>query len=120
MGSLGASKQFEFVKGVFVTEADDIEMNHGKRLDTSKYKQFERSWYRAGYPDQEIRDKVSRNRSWTVCNSWSDPANKTMHFKCVCGKEVVERTVTADEVCKDYGWKSFVWSDDGQTIVPVC
>ena len=111
--------QFELVKGVVVTEAGCVSYNQGKRLDVSKYTQLDRSLNKVSLSDQAVRDKLGKNRSWAVCRSWSVPSEKCMKFSVLVRVHDTEvRTVTHDEICKEFGWKSFAWSEDGQMLLP--
>ena len=111
---------YEIFPNVKVTEAKNISYNKGKRLDTSKFKQLDRTWHTNGWSDQEVRDKIGKNNGWAVCKSWTDAANKKMCYEVMINAKQSEvRTVGFDEVCKDLGWKSFKISKDGQMIFPV-
>jgi len=110
---------YEMIPTVKVTNAEDIEYNQGKRLDMSKYKQFDRGLNGTTYSDQQVRDKIGKNNGWAVCRSWSDVENKKMCFDVlVNAKESKIHVVDYVDICKDYGWTSFKWSDDGQMILP--
>ena len=109
----------ELIPEIYVTEASDIGFNHGERLDTSVFKQLDRVWHKNGYSAQEVRNKIGKNNSWAVCNSWTDADNKQFCFEVMVNAKTSEvRTVSFKNVCKDYGWKSFKLSDDGQMVFP--
>lgn len=108
---------FEMIPGVKVTEANDFEFNHGKRLDISKYKQFDRKLNLISMSDQAIRDKIGKNKGWAVCSSWSDATKKQMQFKVLINAHEFDiRTVNYDDICKELKCKSFTWSKDMQMI----
>jgi len=113
------NKSYELIPGVRVTEQGDTVFATAGRMDVSKFKQFGPVSRENGYSDQEIRTKIGKNNGWSVCSSWSDPKSKQMHFKVVSNsKETKICTVSYEDICKNYGWKSFKWSDDGQMILP--
>ena len=113
-------KSYEIFPGVRVTEASDISYNNGERLDISKFKQLRREWHQNGYSDQEVRDKLAKNNSLLVLRSWTDIDNKTFCFEVmVNAHETAIKTLSFDDACKAYGWKSFKHFDDGRMILPV-
>lgn len=94
-------------------------LNDNTEIDISKYPQFERNWYTDGYPEQMVRDKIGRSRAWGVLESkWDD--KKNIIFKVMVNSDVSEeRTISYDQVCDDYKWKSFKLSKDGLRIIGV-
>lgn len=69
------------------------------------------------YPEPEIREKLAKNRSWSVCKSILDATNKRFIYDCIVNTDLVEtRVISFEEVCKDFGWKSFKLINNNNTI----
>lgn len=69
---------------------------------------------------QEVKDKIAKNRGWAVCSSSFNFDDKSISYVIALNAEkTAEKTVTADEICRDYGWKDFSFSKDFESIFPV-
>ena len=90
-----------------------------KRLQFSHLPQYDRNFYKDGYPAQEICGKIPRIHAWGCCSAEIDYKDKS--FKYVVGinaNETRDVVVKYEDICKLLGWKSFKFSKDGQKIIP--
>ena len=69
---------------------------------------------------QAVKDKVAKNRGWAVCSSSFNFNDKSISYVIMLNPEkTAEKTVTAAEICKDFGWKDFSFSDNCESIMPI-
>lgn len=116
------AKEYEFIPGVKVTDADDYSANSLKRLDTSKYKQLDRSLNGSTFPTQAFLDKLSKHYPFngSVCKSWIDSESKEIiYIKMVNSDNTDFVRISFAEAAKNMGWKSFKLSEDEQTVILV-
>lgn len=112
------SKEYEIVPGVKVTDANNYSVN-GKKLDTSKYKQLDRSSNGATVPAQAFVDKLSKHYAYHVCKSGIDPEKKLIWYEIMINADKSEvKTVSYAEAAKCFGWKSFKLSANGIAVIP--
>ena len=116
------AKEYELIPGVYVTDANDYSVNSLKRLDTSKYKQLDRSLNGSTFPTQSFLDKLSKHYPFngSVCKSWIDSESKEIiYIKMVNSDNSDFVRISFAEAAKNMGWKSFKLSEDEQTVIPV-
>lgn len=70
-------------------------------------------------PEQRLRDKIAHDKGFLVGKSVLDRKNERFVFEVVQGIDLVPKYVTFEETCKMFGWKSFSFKMNGQTVVPV-
>lgn len=76
-------------------------------------------WNVKSVPEQRLRDKLAKNRLWTVNESRLNLDGKKFEFSIVDGpNSVAKREITFEDACKDFGWKSFTLTENKQTIIP--
>lgn len=111
-------KSYTICDKIRVTDVSDY-MDLNRRMDISKFKQFEKNWYEKGYPEQYVRDRVARSFNWAVCASNSDTKTKMFYYKIMINAQDTEnKSVDEAGVCAILGWKSFKFSKDGTMIIP--
>ena len=90
-----------------------------QRLDISKMPQYDRNFYKDGYPEQEIRNKIPRIYAWGCCDSEVNYKDKSFKYViAINADETKEVLVKYEDICKILGWKSFKFSKDGLRIIP--
>lgn len=110
-------KSFEIIPGVKVLEAKFYSIN-GKRLNISKYKQFNRKLNGKNICEQAFRDKLAKHFGYVVCKSWND--GKQFVFEVMVNNNKTElKTVSYDVAAKCFGWKGIKFSKTCQHIIPV-
>lgn len=103
--------------GCVVTEAKDYGMNSDKRLSVDKMKQFDCKLNGATLPVQMMLDKLAKNNAWSVTKSALDD-NLTACFEVAINADTVtNHYLTYGQICKEFGWKSFKLSENGQTVL---
>lgn len=71
-------------------------------------------------PEAEVRGKIARNNCYQVCHSWTDFDKKEFVYICMINaNSAVENRVSFADVCKAFHWKTFEFTTNFQTIVPV-
>ena len=74
----------------------------------------------AEWPVQAMLDKDGRNHAWQVLKSKLDSKDKSFYIEIVLGSDKSEiKHATYEDICKEFSWKSFEVTTDGQTIIPV-
>ena len=74
----------------------------------------------AEWPVQAMLDKYGRNHAWQVLKSKLDSKDKSFYIEIVLGSDKSEiKHATYEDICKEFSWKSFEVTTDGQTIIPV-
>lgn len=72
------------------------------------------------WPLQMMLDKFCKNRCWQVMSKRYDVENKRIVARCMINADSSEvHTADYDEICKEFGWKSFDLTPDMQTVLPV-
>jgi len=72
------------------------------------------------WPLQMMLDKFCKNRCWQVISKHYDVEKKQLVARCMVNADItVVNTATYDEICKEFGWKSFDFTPDMQTVLPV-
>lgn len=63
--------------------------------------------------DQMVRDKISKNKAWPVCRSWTDHDTKKFCFECMKNAHDTElKEVTFAEALDVLGWKTLEFDKD--------
>lgn len=76
--------------------------------DKSKYPQFDRNFWRDGYPEQALRDKIAKNRAYNVLRSAWDPETSSVKYEVLVNvHETTTKVVTKEEICKMFSWSDF-------------
>lgn len=70
-------------------------------------------------PEQRLRDKIAHDRGLIVGKSYLDTEHERFVFEVVKGIELVPQIVTFKEACQMFGWKSFSFTENKQTVIPV-
>ena len=74
----------------------------------------------AEWPVQAMLDKYGRNHAWQVLRSKLDLNDKSLYIEIMLGSDKSEvKHASYEDLCKEFSWKSFEVTPDGQTIVPV-
>lgn len=82
--------------------------------------QFDRSWYKDGWPTQTVLDKVARNHAWNVMKWTIDYANKSAKYEAMVNANIsATHIVSYEEICKQMKWKSFEWDMNFEMMKPV-
>lgn len=69
------------------------------------------------YPEAEIRQKLAKNRSWSVCKSGMNKDKKLFWYEVMLNaNETALRMITFDEACKDLHWSKLELINNDQTI----
>ena len=116
------AKAYDLFPGIEVVDADKYSANSSKRLDTSKYKQLDRSLNGSTFPTQAFLDKLSKHYPFngSVCKSWIDSESKEIiYIRMVNSDNTDFVRISFAEAAKNMGWKSFKFSEDEQTVIPV-
>ena len=92
---------------------------HLDTSDTGRFPQFDTDFYKNGYPEQEIRNKIPRIYAWGCCSSTVDYDKKSFKYVImVNADETREVVVSYKEICELMQWKSFKFSKDGLRVIP--
>ena len=116
------AKVYELFPGIKVVDADQYSANSMKRLDISKYKQFNRSLNGSTFSTQAFLDKLSKHYPFngSVCKSWIDSKSKAIIYIRMVNSDSTDFVrVSFAEAAKNMGWKSFKLSKNEQTVIPV-
>ena len=71
-------------------------------------------------PVQAMLDKYGRNHAWQVLRSKLDLKDKSLCAEIMIGSDKSEvKHASYEDICKEFSWKSFDVTPDGQTIIPV-
>lgn len=74
----------------------------------------------AKWPVQAMLDKYGRNKAWQVMRIKFDTKDKSLQAQIMLGADKSEvRSASYEDICKEFSWKSFEVTPDGQTIIPV-
>ena len=74
----------------------------------------------AEWPVQAMLDKYGRNKAWQVLRSKLDLKDKSLCAEIMIGSDKSEvKHASFEDICKEFSWKSFDVTPDGQTIVPM-
>lgn len=74
----------------------------------------------AKWPVQAMFDKYGRNQAWQVMRAKLDLKDKSFQAEIMTGADTSEvKHVSYKDICKEFSWKSFEVTPDGQTIIPV-
>ena len=71
------------------------------------------------FPEQRLRDKIAHDKALTIGKSYIDMEHERFVFDVVHGIEFVTQFVTFKEACQMFGWKSFSFTENKQTVIPV-
>lgn len=115
------AKMYKMFPKIEVTDADDYSANSLKRLETSKFKQFDRGLNGATLSVQAFLDKLSKHYPFngSVCKSWIDVESKEIIYIKMVNSDTSDYVrVPFAEAAKNMGWKSFKVSEDLQTVLP--
>ena len=115
------AKVYELFPGIEVVDADKYSANSSKRLDTSKYKQIDRSLNGSTISTQSFLDKLSKHYPFngSVCKSWIDSESKEIiYIKMVNSDNTDFVRISFADAAKNMGWKNFKLSEDEQTVIP--
>jgi hypothetical protein len=79
-------------------------------------------WNVETVPEAYVRDKYQKNYNFATMNSWLDIPNKRVGYEVMlpgsCDPDHKTIYVTFDEICKEFGWKSFELINNDETIKP--
>lgn len=83
------------------------------KMEIKDESQFVKNWYDDDYPEQMVRDKIGRIKSWQVTKSkWLD--NDSIQFEYMINADLSNTSVlTKEDILKLFHWKSFERSIDG-------
>ena len=71
-------------------------------------------------PVQAMLDKYGRNHAWQVLRSKLDLKDKSLCAEIMIGSDKSEvKHASFEDICKEFSWKSFDVTSDGQTILPM-
>ena len=71
-------------------------------------------------PVQAMLDKYGRNHAWQVLRSKLDLKDKSLCPEIMIGSDKSEvKHASFEDICKEFSWKSFEVTPNGQTIIPV-
>lgn len=71
-------------------------------------------------PVQAMLDKYGRNHAWQVLRSKLDLKDKSLCAEIMIGSDKSEvKHASFEDICKEFSWKSFDVTPDGQTILPM-
>lgn len=71
-------------------------------------------------PVQAMLDKYGRNHAWQVLRSKLDLKDKSLCVEIMIGSDKSEvKHASFEDICKEFSWKSFDVTPDGQTILPM-
>ena len=71
-------------------------------------------------PVQAMLDKYGRNHAWQVLRSKLDLKDKSLCAEIMIGSDKSEvKHASFEDICKEFSWKSFKVTPDGQTVIPV-
>ena len=74
----------------------------------------------AEWPVQAMLDKYGRNHALQVLRSKLDLKDKSLCVEIMIGSGKSEvKHASYEDICKEFSWKSFDVTPDGQTIIPV-
>ena len=74
----------------------------------------------AEWPVQAMLDKYGRNHALQVLSSKLDLKDKSLCVEIMIGSSKSEVKHTSyEDICKEFSWKSFEVTPDGQTIIPM-
>lgn len=74
----------------------------------------------AEWPVQAMLDKYGRNHALQVLRSKLDLKDKSLCAEIMIGSGKSEvKHASYEDICKEFSWKSFDVTSDGQTIIPV-
>ena len=69
---------------------------------------------------QAMLDKYGRNKAWQVLKAKFDMKDKSIHIEIMLGANKSEvKHASYEDICKEFSWKSFKVTPDGQTVIPV-
>lgn len=89
-------------------------------LTKKRMKYFNDQIDKSTLPEAEVRGKIARNNNYQVCRSWTDFGKKEFVYICMINANTsVENRVSFADVCKAFHWKTFEFTNNFQTIVPV-
>ena len=71
-------------------------------------------------PVQAMLDKYGRNHAWQVLRAKLDLKDKSLCAEIMIGSDKSEvKHASFEDICKEFSWKSFDVTPDGQTILPM-
>ena len=71
-------------------------------------------------PVQAMLDKYGRNHAWQVLRSKLDLKDKSLCAEIMIGSDKSEvKHASFEDICKEFSWKSFDVTPDGQTVLPM-
>lgn len=89
-------------------------------LTKKRMKYFNDQIDKSTLPEAEVRGKIARNNNYQVCHSWTDFDKKEFVYICMINADKsVENRVSFADVCNAFHWKTFEFTINFQTIVPV-
>jgi hypothetical protein len=79
-------------------------------------------WNDETIPEARVRDKYQQNKNFLTMKSRFDIPNKRLeiinYIPGGCDPDYETIYVTFDEICKEFGWKSFELINNDETIKP--
>lgn len=79
-------------------------------------------WNDETIPEAHVRDKYQRNKNFLTMKSRFDIPNKRVEFRNYipggCDPDYEDIYVSFDDICKEFGWKSFEFINNNETIKP--
>lgn len=79
-------------------------------------------WNAETIPEAYVRDKFQKNMNFATMNSWLDIPNKRVGYEVflpgACSPDHETRYFSFDDICKEFGWKSFELINNNETIKP--
>lgn len=74
----------------------------------------------AEWPVQAMLDKYGRNKAWQVLRAKLDMKDKSLCIEIMLGADKSEvKHASYEDICREFSWKSFEVTSDGQTIIPM-
>lgn len=116
------AKEYELFPGVKVVDADQYSVNSMKRLDCSKFKQFDIGLNGSTLPVQTFLNRLSKHYPLcnSVCKSWIEPATEEIIYIKMVNSDTTDCIrIPFAEAAKNMGWKSFKLSENEQMVIPV-
>lgn len=76
-------------------------------------------WRVDSVPEQRLRDKIAHDKCLEIGGSYTDFENHKFVFSTIRNIDFIPLEVTFKEAAAMYGWKSFSFTMNNQTVVPV-
>lgn len=101
-----------------------MDVKFGPSVDYATHSPANKEWAeynkKARYALGYIVDKYGKNHAWNTITGVWDYEKKGIHFTLLVDQNgTKEVDVTYEDLCKEFGWKSFKINDEHSTVFPV-